>query len=142
MKKVLISLLVAFLFVGCSSTSALKDGTYKAEMKAPDSHGWTEFVDVTVTNSKITKVVFDAKNEDGALKSQDAEYEKIMKDSGSKTWPSDFYTKLANQLVEKQNINDVEAVAGATTSSDSFKKLVKALSKNMEKGETDTLSVE
>jgi len=146
--KKIISIAVAFviiatMFVGCVSTSAAKkDGTYRAEFSAADDHGWTEYVEITVAGDKITNVVYDSLN-DGKKKSEDKDYEKTMKNvSGGKTWPADFYSKLTAQLLEKQNIDEVDTVAGATTSSDDFKTLVKSLSKNMQNGKTETVKVE
>ncbi len=145
MKKImsisLAAILIAVLFVGCASSKAMKDGSYKAEFAEPDDHGWTEFVEVTVTNAKITDVNFDARNEKGDLKSKDPDYKTAMEGAGFKTWPSDFYPKLSAQLIEKQDINQVDSIAGATNSSDSFKKLVKELSKNFSSGKTDLVKV-
>lgn len=131
------------IFVGCTSSSSgeLKDGSYTAEFKDADSHGWIEFVELKVENEKIIEVNFDAKDAAGQLKSESAEYKDAMINAGSKTWPSDFYPKLEDSLIDAQDIDKVDAVAGATQSSDAFKKLVKELSKNMSKGDTSTLKV-
>lgn len=141
MKKIATLILAGILsmtmLVGCTSKS-MKDGTYKAEFSTPDDHGWTEYVEITVKGEKITEVNFDGKNADGAKKSEDAAYEQAMKDAGSATWPKDFYSKLATSLVDKQDISKIDKVAGATTSSDDFIKLVKALSNKMSKGDTAT----
>lgn len=128
--------LILTLFVGCTSSSEYKDGTYKAEFSTPDDHGWTEYVEITVTNAKITDVVFDGKNPDGAQKSEDKAYEDAMKSAGSTTWPSEFYVELANGLVEKQDPTKVDNIAGATMSSNDFKTLVRALEKKMANGDT------
>ncbi|MEG2429333.1 MAG: FMN-binding protein [Oscillospiraceae bacterium] len=142
-------ILTMMLFVGCSSNAkSLKNGTYKAEFEKPDEHGWTEYVEITVENEKFTKVVFDSINDGakepekkGMKKSEDEDYKKAMQGAGSKTWPSDFYPKLATKLIDTQDIDKVDVVAGATTSSNNFKTLVKALTKNIKKGETTTLKV-
>lgn len=123
----LASLLCVSMLAGCNSGSKMKDGTYNAEFTAADDHGWTEYVEITVSGEKITNVVFDGKNVDGLKKSEDASYEQAMKDAGSTTFPKDFYTKLAQQLVEKQDVEKVDAVAGATTSSNDFTTLVKGM---------------
>lgn len=133
--------LAASMLTGCTSSKDMKDGTYKAIYSTPDSHNWTDFVEVTVKDSRITAVVFDAVNKDGALKSQDPDYEKAMKAAGYETWPADYAPKLASSLVEKQKADEVDTIAGATTSSNDFKVLVKALSKNMGKGTTAELEV-
>lgn len=133
--------LLVVLFVGCVSSKELKDGSYKAEFESADDHGWTEFVEITVTNSKITDVNFDAKNQNGDLKSKDPDYKEAMEGAGLKTWPSDFYPKLSAKLIETQDIEKVDAIAGATNSSNAFKKLVKSLTKNMTSGKTEVVKV-
>lgn len=145
MKKIL-SLVLALtlagaMFVGCSP-KGMKDGTYKAEMAKADDHGWTDFVEITVSGEKITAVDFDSVDAEGKKKNGNESYDKVMKDTGSKTWPSDFMPKLEKDLIDKQNVEKVDTIAGATVSSDSFKKLVKALSKNMAKGDTKTVKVD
>lgn len=148
MKKtlsVLFSLcLCAAMFSGCSNnadTASFKDGTYKAVYAQADDHGWTEYLTVTVSDGKITSADFDAQNENGDKKSENTEYNDAMKNAGSKTWPSEFYPALEKSLVEKQDGNKIDAVAGATTSSDSMKKLYQALVANMKKGDTAEVKV-
>ncbi|ADL08464.1 FMN-binding domain protein [Thermosediminibacter oceani DSM 16646] len=147
MKK-LLSLTIALLLVvtlvaGCSSQNsqqqpqdqqnqqqteqpqqgALQDGTYYAEDKEFDDHGWKGLVTVIVKDGKITNVFYDEINQEGKLKSFDPEYGSRMKEN-SGTTPLDVYPKLEQALVEKQKPEDVEAVSGATSSSDRFKSLV------------------
>ncbi len=139
--------LAGALLAGCSDTTAeLKDGTYRAQMKEP-SHGYTDYVEITVKSGKIDTVVYDAVAEDGKKKSQDEEYKESMmtgnKNAGKpETYPADYVKKLSDSLIEKQNADQVDTVAGATTSSNDFKKLVAALKSSMEKGKTDTVIVD
>ena len=58
------------------------------------------------------------------------------------TYPADYMKKLGDSLIEKQNADQVDTIAGATSSSNDFKKLVAALKSNMEKGKTDTVIVD
>ncbi|MEG0691616.1 MAG: FMN-binding protein [Oscillospiraceae bacterium] len=132
--------LAGAMFVGCSS-KGMKDGTYKAEFSTADSHGWTDYVEVTVSGEKITAVDFDSVNAEGLKKSADEAYNKMMKDTGSATWPSDFFPKLEENLIKAQGADKVDAVAGATDSSNSLKKLAKELEKNISKGDTATVKV-
>lgn len=146
MKKVLISLLAAVtaaaLFTGCQDSGSYKDGTYKAQYKNADDHGWTEYVTVTVSGGKFTAVEFDALNEDGGKKTEDEEYKAAYTGAGYETYPADYTQKLEDSLLSKQNPDDVDAVAGATNSSTSFKELVKKLESRMKKGDTSTLIVD
>ncbi len=147
MKKtlsVLFSLcLCTAVFTGCNDTNAasFQDGTYKAVYAQADDHGWTEYLTLTVEDGKIVSADFDAENDDGAKKSENTEYNEAMKNAGSKTWPSAFYPALEKSLIEKQDGNGIDAVSGATTSSESLKKLYQALVPNMKKGDTTEVKV-
>lgn len=138
---VLIAIVLSVTFFGCDSAKALQDGTYRAEYAQADDHGWTDYVVVTVLDGKISNVEYDALDENGNSKKSSVEYNEAMKGAGSTTWPSDFMPQLQNQLVDKQDIAKVDAIAGATTSSNDFVTLVKALKKNMENGNTETVKV-
>ena len=89
-------------------------------------------------DGKITEADCDAFNADGKRKSEDEEYNKTMESYGGTTTPSKFYPELEQGFVNTQK---VDAVAGATTSSDSMKALYNALIPNMEKGDTSEVSV-
>ena len=146
MKKVislvLASLMVAVMFVGCNNSNAseMKDGTYKASFKNPE-HNWTEYVELTVKDNKITAVTFDAVNADGELKSQNQEYEDMMKpDSG--IGPMEFYDQYEATLLDKQDVSKIDMVTGATNSGNHLKTLVEALKGNMSKGDTAEVIVD
>lgn len=135
-------ILAGMAFVGCTpSNNAMKDGTYRAEMSEADSHGWTDFVEITVSGEKITAVDYDSLDADGNRKSESPDYDEAMKGAGSTTYPSKFMPELEAALVEKQDATKVDAIAGATQSSDSFKLLVKELKGNMSSGKTDVVKV-
>ncbi|WP_312640659.1 FMN-binding protein [Hydrogenoanaerobacterium sp.] len=134
------ALLCASLLTGCSS--GMKDGTYKAEYKNADDHGWKDYVQVTVSGGKISEVDFDSINADGVLKSADPSYREAM-EPVSGTYPEKFMKELEDQLISKQEVKKVDTLAGATLSTDSFKVLVtEALSKGAQKGNTATIIVE
>lgn len=103
MKKVLSIAMVAILalsvFVGCGK-SAYKDGTYKAQYSAADEHGWTEYVEVTVKDGKVTACTADALNAAGEKKSASAEYRASMEPVNG-NYPEKFYKDIATQYVEK-----------------------------------------
>lgn len=132
-----VSVVFAVICGGCLPKT-LQDGTYTAKMAFPDEHGWTEMLTLTVQNGKIIEADCDAINADGKRKSEDEEYNKNMESYGGTTTPSKFYPELEQGLVNTQK---VDAVAGATTSSDSMKVLYNALVSNMEKGDTSEVSV-
>lgn len=132
------ALTVASMFTGCGAAT-LKDGTYKAKL-SEDSHGWTDYVEVTIADGKISAVDFDSLNEAGDKKSENQEYEDSMVPV-SGIGPMTFFKKYEDDLLAKQDADKVDLVAGATDSGNKFKKMVKELKKNMEKGDTSELIV-
>ena len=129
---------VASMFTGCGA-AALKDGTYKAKM-SEESHGWIDYVEVTVSDGKISAVDFDSLNDAGDKKSENQEYEDSMVPV-SGIGPMTFFKQYEDDLLAKQDISKVETIAGATGSGINFKQMVKELQKNMEKGDTTELIV-
>ena len=124
---------------GVDVLSAYKDGTYRAETPV-DSHGWTEFVEVTVADGTITEIVFDAVNGEGGYKSKDAAYKEAMTAYGGTTYPEKFYPEIVDNFINSGFVaNDMEVVAGATTSSESFKKLIVAALESAAAGNTETV---
>ena len=142
MKRVLTALALIMVMIaalaGCSS--GMKDGTYKAEYKDFDGNGWKDYVTITVEAGKITAVDYDSLNEEGAKKSEDASYAETM-ESISGTYPEKFYKQMEDQLIEEQDLKKVDAVAGATTSSNDFKILAMEAIKNAKSGNTETAVV-
>lgn len=117
----------------------LKDGTYKAE-SAFDERGWKVVHTITVADGKITASNFGYENKDGKLKADDEEYNKNMK-AKSGVSSKEATEKLNSQLVEKQNLDDVEVVSGATHTSENFKKSTEALLEAAKEGKTDTIDL-
>ncbi|MEG2596844.1 MAG: FMN-binding protein [Oscillospiraceae bacterium] len=138
-------LAVMGLMTSCSlgGSATYKDGTYRAEAKEFDDHGWKDYVNVTVKDGKIAAVEYDAMSqEDGRKKTEDEAYKEAYIGAGYETYPADYTEKLEKGLIEKQEGSKVDTVAGATSSSHSFKKLIKELEKSMKSGKTETLSVD
>ena len=131
--------LAMFMFTGCSGS--MKDGTYRAEYKDFDDHGWKDYVTITVSDGKITEVDYDAVNDNGDKKSADEAYREQMEPI-SNTYPAKFYKELEDQLVDEQDLKKVDAVAGATNSSNDFKILGMEAMKAAKSGQTDTIIVE
>lgn len=124
-----------------AEAGALKDGGYRAEYKEADERGWKAFVDVTVEGGKITAATFDYANAEGALKSQDTEYNTKMKDIAG-TSPAEFSPVLAEGLIATQDPATVDVVTGATSSSNDFTTLATALMANIQEGNEELLLVE
>ncbi|MCI8601724.1 MAG: FMN-binding protein [Oscillospiraceae bacterium] len=146
MKKMILALMTLALagcLASCGGGDGYRDGSYRAEAKNYDDHGWKEYVVVTVKDGKITEVEFDAVNKDDSRKkTEDDEYKEAYLGAELGTYPEDYTAKLEDSLIERQSADSVDTVAGATNSSKSFKKLVKALEGPMKKGKKDIVTVD
>lgn len=151
-KKTLLSVIAAAtlavtVLAGCgkkedTAAAKIKDGTYKAEASDFDDKGWKPYVEVEYKDGKIASAAFDYSNkEDGHKKSTDEKYIAAMA-AKSGTSPDKYTVELAKALVEKQDVEKVDSVTGATHSSENFKTLVKAAVDNATAGKTDTAKVE
>ncbi|NLL31255.1 MAG: FMN-binding protein [Clostridiales bacterium] len=128
--KKITSLLVAAaltsaIFVGCGNAdkkteAALKDGTYTAELEA-DERGYVASIEIEVKDGKIASVKYD-EGKDGESKLDNEEYNTKMKDKSGSS-PKEAYPALEAALIEKQDVQAVDTVTGATSTSDSFRTL-------------------
>lgn len=135
-----ILLLLIIMLAGCSSSGDLKDGYYTAEM-AEFSHGWKEYLVIQVCHGNIVSAEFNAKNESGFIKAWDNSYmENMLSVQG--TYPNKYTREYVRQLLENQADIQVDAVTGASTSGSNFVKLVDAVLKQAESGNTQTVIVE
>jgi len=141
-KKTAVLLWMVFCLLGitgCSGQSELKDGYYTAQAAQP-SHGWQEFVTITVRSGKITSVEYNAKNDSGFIKSWDNAYMRNMKPVTG-TYPNEYTRNYAAQLLQKQTAG-VDAIAGASTSSKSFEKLSAAVIEQAKIGDSHVVMVD
>lgn len=151
MKKIITLVLVLSTFLlllaGCGGGAPkdLKDGTYTAiasDAKAEEAHGWKDKLTINVTNGEVTILEFESfSTEDNRKKSEDTEYPMTEADNG--TQPSIFFPKLIeNWGAAEGDPSKIEAVAGATQSSDSLKELMTAALKAAQSGDTSEVVVE
>ncbi|NLC03973.1 MAG: FMN-binding protein [Tissierellia bacterium] len=135
MKKLLILgvilTLVMSIVAGCAQApTAVKfqDGVHTAEGEI-DEQGWKGVIEISVKDGAITSVDYNEVNEEGQLKTDDQEYADTMKSVANIT-PEEAYEILEASLIEKQDVDQVELVSGATSSAEQFKVLAeKALNK-------------
>lgn len=99
------------------------DGTYKVSADAFDDKGWKAFAEVTIAGDQITAVNFDYTDQNGDLKTANAEY-RAQQQAVNGTYPEKYTNELEQQLVIKQVLSKVDAVTGATASSKDFDTLV------------------
>ena len=128
MKKIIsLVLIIAMLMavvIGCSNDkSKFADGVHTAEGEL-DENGWKPSITITVKDGKIEDVDYDEVNDQGMLKSEDEDYAATM-ESVSGITPEDAYEQLEKALKSSQDVDKVDAVSGATGSSEQFKKVAK-----------------
>ena len=121
-----VAALATTIFVGCGSKeeakeAGLKDGTYKATGEKDDK-GNTASIEIEVKDGKIATVKYDEVAEDGTSKLDNEAYNTKMKEA-SGTNPIEAFPALEKALVEKQDAAAVDAVTGATSTSNNFKAL-------------------
>lgn len=128
--------------VSCgSSSNAMKDGYYTAEMADFDSYGWKEFVILYVKNDKIVSVDYNAKNVSGFIKSWDMDYMRTMNATDG-TYPNQYVRIYTDALLDTQDPGGVDAVTGATHSHVTFVKLAAAAMEQARTGQTAIAYVE
>ena len=136
----ILSLFVILVLTGCSGFNNLKDGYYTAEM-SEFSHGWKEYLLIQVKDGSIVSAEFNAKDESGFIKAWDNSYMKNMS-MVQNTYPNKYTREYVQQLLEEQSDIQVDAISGATTSGNNFKKLVQAVLEQAETGNSETVVVE
>lgn len=148
MKKVLslaLCAVMAFTMTACAdgqlNATTLVDGTYRAEFLEFDPNGWKDYVEVTIENGELYKVVYDSVDEDDNLKSEDESYKAEM-EAIVGTYPAKYNQNLINQFIRSGKVTSVDIVAGATESTGNFKTLIVAAMENAVEGNTETEVVE
>lgn len=119
-----------------------QDGVYEVQMPDYDS-GWKDFVQVTIAGGEVEKVEYDGRDEEGALKSADEKYQKDMIAGNAanglpETYPADYAQKLIDSFLASGRTEEIDGVAGATISTNCFKKLMKHALANARLGERET----
>jgi len=153
---VMLAVAVCLGLSGCSSgeTSSMPDlaqgpytnGSYEVKMPQYEG-GWQEYGKITVSDGYITAVEYDARNEAGEKKSQDTAYRDSMAaGNAANGLPAVYPEKVYNDLVTafhavEYDLQKVDAVAGATTSSENFKKVMAALMERVENGQTGEITL-
>ena len=131
-------ILACILISGCGSKekeAKWQDGDYTAIM-GDYSHGWKEFVTICVMDSKIVSVEYNAKNVSGFIKSWDIAYMRNM-NPVSGTYPNRYTRNYAAELLEEQSADNIDMIAGASSSGGNFRRLAAAVLECAEQGDTE-----
>lgn len=127
------------LITACQSSDQMQDGYYTAQAEE-FSHGWKEYITISVKNDKIIAVEYNAENASGFIKSWDNAYMKNMKDIQG-TYPNEYTRNYASQLLALQNPEGVDGISGASNSGNSFKILASAVMEQAKKGDSSIITV-
>ncbi|WP_428910177.1 extracellular electron transfer flavoprotein PplA [Niallia sp. Krafla_26] len=119
----------------------LQDGTYTLEEKEISDKGWKATFSIAVTDGKITESNYNYVDADGKLKTDDEAYQKNMSDKTG-VGPKDYIPALNDDLVAKQDAQQVEIVTGATHSSESFMNYAQQLIQAAQAGDTETIIID
>ena len=138
-KGVMLLLLVMLFLAGCSETNSLQDGYYTAQALAYN-YGWKEYITIMVKGGSIVSVEYNAENASGFIKSWDNAYMQTMLHSNG-TYPNEYTRYYAGQLLENQGEGSIDGITGATSSHDSFEKLVEAVLEQARKGDSSIVYV-
>jgi major membrane immunogen (membrane-anchored lipoprotein) len=142
LKKSFGTLIILLFFLGltasCSKNdSVLKDGYYTAEEAEFNSHGWKEYLTICISGGKIILVEYNAYNPSGFIKSWDMDYMRKMNVTDG-TYPNAYSRYYGRQLLERQSIEGIDALSGATESYQIFNALAKSVLENARQGSRNT----
>ena len=119
----------------------LKDGEYTLEEKNYSNDYRVAFT-IVVKDGKVTESKYDNINEAGESKTENADYNKMMKEQAG-VGPDEFIPALNKALVEAEGqAAEVEVVTGATHSTDTFKMYAEQLINAAQKGDTAKIEVD
>lgn len=146
MKKIILYLIMATSILGAQ----LKDGKYFVQEKGY-SYGWASIASLEIEGGKIVEVTTDKVNKKGDLASINDWYNKKML-AKKGTNPKEFSAVLPANFIEglKKDYDlkevdfempEIDIIAGATDSSESFKKMMEFLVKKAESGETGNYEI-
>ncbi len=118
----------------------LKDGEYTLEEKN-ENNGYRAVFTMVVKDGKITESKYDNINKDGKSKTEDAEYNKMMKEKAGIS-PDKFIPELNDAFLKAQSADGVDVVTGATHSTESFKNYAQQLIQAAQAGKTDKIEID
>ncbi len=130
----------SLIFTGCAPSYV--DGSYRVEVSDYDSLGFKEYLNAVVQDGQVVSINIGSEDRNGVTKTGNEEYRTAM-ELASGTYPDEVYSTLdARYLVLAQSREEggsVEAVAGATITSNNYALLYDALLDAFITGETLTV---
>lgn len=118
-----------------------ENGTYELVEANYDDNGWRAVFTIDVEDGEIVTSDYNEYNEEGAVKTEDQEYQEAMAEQTG-VGQQEYVEELNNQLVTSQDAGQIDTVSGATTSSNKFQEYAAMLLNAAENGSTDTIEVD
>jgi major membrane immunogen (membrane-anchored lipoprotein) len=140
-RRILFFLIIFLMAAACRKENFnLKEGYFTAEAAEFDSFGWKEYLTISVSGGKIIHVEYNAYNPSGFLKSWDMDYLRTMNEANG-TYPNAYTRYYAGKFLEKQGVEGIDALSGATHSYPVFIGLAEAVLKCAMEGDHSTVLV-
>ncbi len=119
----------------------LIDGQYTATTSYYDGRGYAQQLNIFIKNGLITKVNFQEIDR--------SKTDRLAVDGPDKTWPnlvvtnlSSLYLRLYNELISSQNPDEIDAISGATQTSERYVKLAKKIFAQAKKGDQEPIKID
>nr|WP_320026105.1 hypothetical protein [uncultured Acetobacterium sp.] len=123
------------------NSKSLMDGQYSATTSYFDNRGYVQKLDLLIKNGIITQVSFKELSKSNA--------DRLTLEGSDKNWKnlgvanlSALYLRLYNELILSQNPDEIDAVSGATQTSDRFTELSTVILAQAYKGDHETIKID
>jgi len=123
------------------NSETLVDGQYSAATKYYDSRGYAQQLNILIKNGIITRVNLKEIDKNKA--------ERLTVDGSDKTWANlavanlgTLYLRLYNELMLSQNPDEIDAISGATQTSERYVKLSMAILDLAKKGDHEPIKID
>ncbi|WP_373484946.1 FMN-binding protein [Acetobacterium malicum] len=154
----LIAALIPLLLTGCAekelindpatgsilpteNSESLMDGQYSASTKYYDTRGYAQQLNILIKNGIITRVNLKEIDKNKA--------DRLTVEGSDKTWTNlavanlgTLYLRLYNELLLSQNPDEIDAISGATQTSERFVDLSAAILDLAEKGDHEPIKID
>ncbi|MEO1816879.1 MAG: hypothetical protein ABGU93_14965 [Acetobacterium sp.] len=123
------------------NSESLVDGQYSAATKYYDSRGYAQQLNILIKNGIITRVNLKEIDKNKA--------DRLSVEGSDKTWPnlavanlSTLYLRLYNELMLSQNPDEIDAISGATQTSERYINLSAAILDLAKKGDHEPIKID
>jgi major membrane immunogen (membrane-anchored lipoprotein) len=122
-KRIIVA--VCLLLVAVSAFAAWKDGVYSAK-DTPDKRTYVAELRITIAGGVITKIEYNEADKANKSKWTDKAYNANMKKIAGIAWTEAIQALQAN-LLKVQDVSKLDAVSGASETSERFKELAEVV---------------